>query len=53
MTRCVHTGLSVPECSCRSCLLELVRTHAPRPAPALEPPRAGDQPAVAAVPAQA
>jgi hypothetical protein len=32
MTRCIHTGLSIPECSCRACLLELVRTHAPRPA---------------------
>jgi hypothetical protein len=32
MTRCSHTGLSIPECSCRSCLIDLVRTHAPRPA---------------------
>jgi hypothetical protein len=32
MTRCVHTGLSIPECSCRACLIELVRAHAPRPA---------------------
>ena len=32
MTRCIHTGVSIPECSCRACLLELVRTHAPGPA---------------------
>jgi hypothetical protein len=32
MTRCVHTGLSIPECSCRACLIALVETHAPRPA---------------------
>jgi hypothetical protein len=32
MTRCVHTGLSIPECSCRACLLALVEAHAPRPA---------------------
>jgi hypothetical protein len=32
MTRCIHTGISIPECSCRACLLELVRTHAPAPA---------------------
>ena len=32
MTRCVHTGLSIPECSCRACLLALVQAHAPRPA---------------------
>jgi hypothetical protein len=32
MTRCVHTGLSIPECSCRVCLITLVQTHAPRPA---------------------
>jgi hypothetical protein len=32
MTRCVHTGLSIPECSCRACLTALVENHAPRPA---------------------
>ncbi|HEX6745108.1 MAG TPA: hypothetical protein VF087_12870 [Solirubrobacteraceae bacterium] len=32
MTRCAHTGLSIPECSCRACLITLVETHAPRPA---------------------
>jgi hypothetical protein len=32
MTRCVNTGLSIPECSCRACLIALVETHAPRPA---------------------
>jgi hypothetical protein len=32
MTRCAHTGLSIPECSCRACLIALVETHAPRPA---------------------
>jgi hypothetical protein len=32
MTRCVHTGLSIPECSCRACLIALVENHAPRPA---------------------
>ena len=32
MTRCAHTGLSIPECSCRACLLALVQAHAPRPA---------------------
>jgi hypothetical protein len=32
MTRCAHTGLSIPECSCRACLIMLVETHAPRPA---------------------
>jgi hypothetical protein len=32
MTRCIHTGITIPECSCQACLLELVRTHAPRPA---------------------
>jgi hypothetical protein len=32
MTRCAHTGLTIPECSCRACLMALVETHAPRPA---------------------
>jgi hypothetical protein len=32
MIRCVHTGLSIPECSCRACLLALVHAHAPWPA---------------------
>jgi hypothetical protein len=32
MTRCAHTGLTIPECSCRACLITLVQTHAPRPA---------------------
>ena len=32
MTRCAHTGLTIPECSCRACLMTLVETHAPRPA---------------------
>ena len=36
MTRCVHTGLTIPECSCRACLMALVETHAPRPATNLE-----------------
>jgi hypothetical protein len=31
MTRCAHTGLTIPECSCRACLMALVETHAPRP----------------------
>ena len=30
--RCDHTGLSIPECSCRACLIALVEAHAPRPA---------------------
>jgi hypothetical protein len=38
MTRCVHTGLSIPECSCRACLIALVETHAPRPATTTEIP---------------
>jgi len=38
MTRCIHTGVSIPECSCRACLLELVRTHAPGPAAHAPPP---------------
>jgi hypothetical protein len=37
MTRCPHTGLSIPECSCPACLLDLVRTHAPRPATTAAP----------------
>jgi hypothetical protein len=39
--RCAHTGLSIPECSCRACLIALVEAHAPRPAasPAQAPPR--------------
>jgi hypothetical protein len=37
MTRCVHTGLSIPECSCRACLLALVQAHAPPPMPATNP----------------
>jgi hypothetical protein len=32
MNRCVHTGLTIPECSCRACLTALVESHAPRPA---------------------
>ena len=32
MTRCAHTGLTIPECSCRACLMALVETHSPRPA---------------------
>ena len=32
MTRCAHTGLTIPECSCRACLMALVETHAPLPA---------------------
>jgi hypothetical protein len=44
MTRCVHTGLSIPECSCRACLIALVEAHAPRPAT----DQAGTQPAGAA-----
>jgi hypothetical protein len=32
MTRCAHTGLTITECSCRTCLMALVETHAPRPA---------------------
>ena len=36
MTRCAHTGLTIPECSCRACLMALVETHAPRPATNLE-----------------
>jgi hypothetical protein len=32
MIRCAHTGLTIPECSCRACLMALVETHAPRPA---------------------
>ena len=27
MTRCTHTGLTIPECSCRACLLALVETQ--------------------------
>ncbi|HEX6696482.1 MAG TPA: hypothetical protein VF080_06790 [Solirubrobacteraceae bacterium] len=30
--RPAHTGLTIPECSCRACLTALVETHAPRPA---------------------
>jgi hypothetical protein len=48
MTRCHHTGLSIPECSCRACLIELVRIHGPRPAAAPEPQPA--DPAPVAVP---
>ena len=40
MTRCIHTGVSIPECSCRACLRELVRVHAPRPAASAPPPPA-------------
>jgi hypothetical protein len=29
MTVCSHTGISVPECSCRSCLTALIERHSP------------------------
>jgi hypothetical protein len=29
--RCPNTGLSVPECSCRRCCVELLRRYAPEP----------------------
>jgi hypothetical protein len=55
MTRCVHTGLSIPECSCRACLLALVQAHAPRPAtnaaattlPAMDASAGADRPQAA------
>jgi hypothetical protein len=40
--RCIHTGVTLPECSCLSCNREKVRRHAPaliadkRPARELE-----------------
>ena len=29
MNACQHTGISVPECSCRECLQALTQRHAP------------------------
>lgn len=29
MAACPHTGITVPECSCRSCLQALLEQHAP------------------------
>jgi hypothetical protein len=29
MTVCSHTGISVPECSCRSCLQAQIERHMP------------------------
>jgi hypothetical protein len=29
MTVCSHTGLSVPECSCRACLVAQIERHMP------------------------
>jgi hypothetical protein len=29
MTVCTTTGISVPECSCRSCLTALIERHSP------------------------
>jgi hypothetical protein len=29
MKRCTHTGLTLPECSCRACLVALVERYAP------------------------
>jgi hypothetical protein len=29
MTVCSHTGISVPECSCRSCLTAQIERHMP------------------------
>jgi hypothetical protein len=29
MTVCSHTGISVPECSCRSCLVGQIERHMP------------------------
>jgi hypothetical protein len=28
--QCAHTGLSIPECSCRACHYEQLRRYAPR-----------------------
>jgi hypothetical protein len=32
MNTCPHTGIAVPECSCRACLQSLIERHMPRPA---------------------
>jgi hypothetical protein len=29
MTVCTHTGISVPECSCRACLTAQIERHMP------------------------
>jgi hypothetical protein len=29
MTVCSHTGISVPECSCRACLVAQIERHMP------------------------
>jgi len=29
LTHCSHTGITVPECSCRSCLEALIAEHMP------------------------
>jgi hypothetical protein len=30
MTTCPHTGISVPECSCRACVQALIERHMPQ-----------------------
>jgi len=30
MTTCPHTGITVPECSCRACLQALIERHMPQ-----------------------
>jgi hypothetical protein len=30
MTTCPHTGITVPECSCRTCLQALIERHMPQ-----------------------
>jgi hypothetical protein len=39
MTTCPHTGIAVPECSCRACIQALIERHMPQAvaAPVIEP----------------
>ncbi len=52
MTVCSNTGITVPECSCRSCLTALIERHSPsllEADAALTPPTI-EMPAVARIP---
>jgi hypothetical protein len=52
MTVCTNTGISVPECSCRACLVAQIERHMPsllNADPATTPPTL-EMPAVARLP---
>jgi len=51
MTVCSNTGISVPECSCRSCLTALIERHSPSLLDAeAATPSTVEMPAVARIP---